>query len=66
MGKADELVKIVNNPVESPQRRQKALEQLATLGTPEAIRVIGERARDPLELPVIRDTALRILGRKKS
>jgi len=65
MGKAKELRKILNNPLESPQMRGKALDELATLRTREAIEAIGERARDPLELPKIRDKAMGYLGRKR-
>ncbi|MEA1872703.1 MAG: hypothetical protein U9M91_04880 [Chloroflexota bacterium] len=64
--KTKQNIEILTNPLENPARREKALDNLATLGNPEAIRAIGRRAQDPLELPRIRNRALGCLARKRS
>lgn len=64
MSKTTENIMILNDIFEFREKRLKALSNLASLGTPDAIDAIGARARDLHEEPEIRNMALYYLRRR--
>jgi HEAT repeat protein len=64
MSQISENVRTLMDTLEHPSKRLEALGSLMTIGTPEAIKIIIERARDPLELLEIRYSATKFLRKK--